>query len=49
MTEFLHLIFGDVDFNTLTPIALVCIYTFMLLLECVSGIFQATMKGAQLK
>lgn len=49
MSQFLQFIFGEVDFNVISPIALVCIYVFMLLLECVSGIFYSTMKGAQLK
>lgn len=45
MTEFLHFIFGEVDFNSLTPVALVCIYTFSLVLECIAGIFQSTLKA----
>lgn len=49
MTEFLNFIFGDVDFNTVTPIALVCIYTFSLLLETVSSIFYSTMKGGEMR
>lgn len=44
MTQYLSFIFGEVDFNTLTPIALVCIYTFALLLECIGSIFHSTMK-----
>ena len=49
MTEFLSFIFGEVDFNTVTPVAIVCIYTFALLLETVGNIFYATMKGGSVR
>lgn len=45
MSEFLSFIFGEVDFNTVSPLAIVCIYTFALLLETIGNIFYATMKG----
>lgn len=49
MSEFLTFIFGEVDFNAVTPVSLVCIYTFALLLETVSSIFYSTMKGGDMK
>lgn len=45
MSEFLNVIFGEVDFNTMTPLALVCIYAFSLVLECIGSIFQSTLKA----
>lgn len=49
MSEYLQFIFGDIDFNVITPISLVCIYTFSLLLETISSIFYSTMKGGEMK
>lgn len=44
MSEFLRVIFGEVDFNAVTPVAIVCIYAFSLVLECIASIFQSTLK-----
>lgn len=49
MNEFLTFIFGEVDFNTVTPVAIVCIYTFALILETIGNIFYATMKGGAIR
>lgn len=49
MTEILQFIFGEVDFNELTPVTLVCIYIFALLMETIGNIFDSTMKGGGLK
>lgn len=45
MSSYLEVIFGGVDFNQVTPIALVCIYAFSLVLECISSIIQSTLKA----
>ncbi|MBQ2936885.1 MAG: hypothetical protein IJD96_11685 [Lachnospiraceae bacterium] len=44
MAEFLNMIFGEVDYSTVTPLAIVCIYAFSLVLECIASIFQSTLK-----
>lgn len=45
MSEFLNVIFGGVDFNAVTPVAIVCVYAFSLVLECIAGIIQSTLKA----
>lgn len=45
MANFLSVVFGEVDFNTVTPVALLCVYVFSLTMECIAGIFQSTLKA----
>ena len=49
MAQYLSLIFGEVDFNTITPVAIVCIYTFALLIECIASMIQSTLNIGGLK
>ena len=48
MAEYLRVIFGEVDYNTVTPVAIVCIYAFSIVLECIAGIVQATFKAGRI-
>lgn len=45
MSSFLSLVFGEVDFTTLTPVAILCVYCFAITLECISSIIQSTLKA----
>ena len=49
MTEYLNIIFGEVGYNVITPIAIVSIYAFSIVLESIAGIVQATFKAGGIK
>lgn len=47
MNEILDFIYNGMDMSeSLTPVMLVCFYTFMLVLECISSVIREIMKGA---
>lgn len=49
MSEYLSFIFGEVDFTVFSPVAVVCIYSFALLLECISSVVQSTLNIGGIK
>ena len=44
MSEILQVIFGEVDFSVLTPLSLVCVYIFALVIECIASIVYSTFR-----
>lgn len=44
MIEVMQFIFGEMDVTTVTPFALLALYMFALLLECISSIFHSTLR-----
>lgn len=49
MNELLEFIFPSGNYDELTTYSLLCLFVFMLILECISAIVRDTMRGAGLK
>lgn len=46
MEQILDFIFVACDYGELTPASLLCLFVFMLVLECISAIVREAVKGA---
>lgn len=46
MEQILEFIFTGCDYGELTPASLLCMFIFMLVLECISAIVREAVKGA---
>lgn len=49
MDQILEFIFINGDANELTASSLLCLFIFLAVLECISGIVREMLKGASLK
>lgn len=44
MSNILNIIFGEVDFNLVTPLGLLCVYLFALVMECIASVVYSTFR-----
>lgn len=49
MTEILNFIFPSGNYEELTTYSLLCLFIFMMVLECISAIVREAMRGAGMK
>ena len=44
MESVLNVVFDGVDFNIVSPVGLLCVYLFALIIECIASIINSTLK-----